>query len=342
MDPNSKSRRFSGIKFLYVDDEAENLTSFRMNYDTEFQILTFTDPIQAFKAIENDPEIAVLLVDQVMAGMVGLELATKAKKLRPTMICVMITGNATKDLAVESVRSHVIWEFVEKPINFSSSAARQLFISAVQEHLLEKVKTDYRQGTIELIAQLIDDKDGHTFKHSSHVTEMALKIAAKFDLSEKEMLMIREGALLHDLGKISIPDDILKKPGRLSELERRIIMTHPGRGGDLLARVPQLRELAPIARYHHERPDGKGYPEGLKGDQIPLMSQIVALADFFEALSAKRPYKEPWAVTEIVKEIESVRGAQFTSAVIDALFAVLREEGLVDFDALNRARAAVG
>jgi response regulator RpfG family c-di-GMP phosphodiesterase len=335
MNPETKKRRFEGIKFLYVDDEPDNLESFRLNYENQFEILTSANPTEAIDIIRKESSLAVLVVDQVMPRMTGIQLAIEAKKIRPTLTCIMITGNATKKLAIDAVRGRTFWEFLEKPVNFSAPDIRQLFIGAVQEHLLEKVKTDYQQGTINLLAQLIDDKDGHTHAHSGRVTKWSMKIAKKFDLSEREMVIIREGSLLHDIGKISIPDDILKKPGRLSELERKIIMTHPGRGGDLLEKVPQLKELAPIARYHHERPDGKGYPDGLTAEQIPLTSAIVGLADFFEALSSKRPYKEAWHIDDIVKEVASLRGTQFIEDVVDALFAVLEEEGHIQRKRIN-------
>jgi putative two-component system response regulator len=338
---NQSDPRFVGLKLFYVDDEADNLEAFRLNYEDQFEILTETDPIKALDQIKSEPNLSVLIVDQVMPKMTGLQLAAEAKKLRPTITCVMITGNATKQLAVESIRSRVMWEFLEKPVDFSAGKTRQIFISAIQEHLLEKIKVEYHEGTVHLLSQLIDDKDGHTQRHSERVTEWAMKIARKFGLSEKELVMVKEGALLHDIGKISIPDDILKKPGRLSALERKIIMTHPGRGGDLLERVPQLKELAPMARCHHERPDGTGYPLGLKGEEIPLLASIVALADFFEALSAKRPYKDPWAIADIVTEIARVRGQQFPEKAVDALFSVLEEEGLIEKEKVAAIRGAV-
>jgi response regulator RpfG family c-di-GMP phosphodiesterase len=325
----SPNRRFENIKFLYVDDEPENLAAFRIHFEDTFEILTSVDPVGGLELVRDTPELAVLIVDQVMPKMNGLELATAAKKLRPTLTCLMITGNATKQLAIESIRSHVFYEFLEKPVRFTAPEIRQLFYSAVQEHLLTKVKVDYRQGTLDLLAQLIDDKDGHTHRHSTRVTEWAIKIARKFSLSERELVMVHEGSLLHDIGKISIPDDILKKPGKLTELERKIIMTHPARGGDLLEKIPQLRELAFMSRDHHERPDGKGYPRGLKEDEIPLLASIVALADFFEALSSKRPYKDPWELADIVKEVSRLRGTQFPAPVVDALFSILEDEGLV-------------
>lgn len=332
----SKSR-FENIKFLYVDDEADNLASFRIHYDELFDILTATDPVDALQIVRDEPDLAVLVVDQVMPKMTGLQLATSAKKLRPTLTCLMITGNATKQLAVDSVRSRAFFEFLEKPVNFGAPEVRQLFISAVQEHLLEKVKIEYRRGTIELLARLIDEKDGHTHEHSARVTGWAVKVARELGVSERELVVIHEGALLHDIGKIGIPDDILKKPGRLTDLERKIIMTHSTRGGDLLGKVPQLKELAPIARYHHERPDGTGYPEGLRGEEIPILASIVAVADFFEALSSRRPYKDPWEISDIVKEIGRLRGTQFNEKVVDAFFKILEEEGLLKHEELEAA-----
>ncbi|MFH1263239.1 MAG: HD domain-containing phosphohydrolase [Pseudomonadota bacterium] len=333
-------RRFENIKFLYVDDEPDNLASFRIYFDETFEVLTESDPLNALQIVRQEKDLAVLVVDQVMPKMTGLALATSAKKLRPALSCLMITGNATKQLAIDSIRSRVFYEFLEKPVDFSAKEIRQLLISAVQEHLLERVKVEYRLGTIELIGRLIDEKDGHTQRHSERVTEWAVKIARKLELSERDVVRLHEGALLHDIGKIGIPDDILKKPGKLTDLERKVIQTHTTRGGDLLWRVEPLKELASIARYHHERPDGKGYPEGLAADKIPIHASIVALADFFEALSAKRPYKEPWSVPDIVAEVGRQRGTQFPEKVVDAFFSVLEEEGILRHEELEKAKAS--
>jgi putative two-component system response regulator len=323
------NNEYKKSKLLFVDDESENLLTFQLNLEDDFNVVTTTSPKRALQLISEDKDIAMVFVDQVMPEMTGMELAIDIKKINPHLTMVMLTGNATKQLAIESVRTKVFWEFLEKPVDFASSHMKQMIFSGIQASILNKTNRDYREGAIQLVAKLIDDKDGHTHKHSSRVQEWSIKLAKKFNLTEHEMLIVRQGALLHDIGKISIPDDILKKPGRLSALERKIIMTHPGRGGDILDSIPQLAELAPLARYHHERHDGKGYPEGLKGEEIPLLSVIVALADFYEALSSKRPYKDPWTALEIVKEILSQRDKQFPGRVIDAMMEVLVDEGLV-------------
>ncbi len=323
------NNEYKKSKLLFVDDESENLLTFQLNLEDDFNVVTTTSPKRALQLLSQDKDIAMMFVDQVMPEMTGMELAIEAKKINSDVTMVMLTGNATKQLAIESVRTKVFWEFLEKPVDFASPHMKQMIFSGIQSCLLHRANRDYREGAIQLVAKLIDDKDGHTHKHSSRVQEWSVKLAKKFNLTEHEMLVVRQGAMLHDIGKISIPDDILKKPGRLSALERKIIMTHPGRGGDILDSIPQLAEFAPLARYHHERHDGKGYPQGLKGDEIPLLCVIVALADFYEALSSKRPYKEPWHVLEIVKEILSQRDKQFPGRVIDAMMEVLVDEGLV-------------
>ncbi len=329
MEPLSTQEKYKGNTVIFVDDEIENLDSFRFNLDDTFEIKTYLNPLDALKSCHEPHNYTVLLVDQVMPQMSGIELAKEMKALVPSLTCIMITGNATKQLAIDAIKNGSFWDFLEKPVDFGSEKMRKTLMQAISTSLLEKTKVDYRMGTLELLANLIDDKDGHTHRHSRKVTQWAMDIGRYMKLSEKEMLMLKEGSMIHDIGKISIPDDILKKPGRLSHLERKIIMTHAARGGDILDQIPQLKELSSMARDHHERPDGKGYPRGLKGDEIPLLTSIVALADFFEALSSHRPYKEPWVMEEIVKEIAINKSTQFPEKVVDALFDVLEEKGLM-------------
>lgn len=321
---------------VYVDDEAENLESFALHLEQDFNILTFTNPLEALEEIKGNEQIPLVLIDQVMPQISGLELASDIKDLNRFTTLIMLTGNATKELAIEAIRKNLFWEFLEKPVDFSSNRMKQLLYTGIQTHFLNKASHGFRKGAIELLANLIDDKDGHTHRHSYQVQAWALKIASKFKLTPHEMKVIEEGALLHDIGKISIPDDILKKPGRLTTLERKVIMSHPQRGGVLLESVQELKELAPIARCHHERPDGQGYPKGLTKDEIPLAACIVSVADFFEALNSKRPYKDPWPIEHIVEELLRVRGKQFTIPTVDALLEVLKDENLITQAAIEK------
>ena len=214
-------KNYKKSKILFVDDEPENLLTFRLNLEDDFDVHVTESPLEGLEFVKNNPDLSLVFVDQVMPEMTGIELALEIKKIDSTTTLVMITGNATKQMAIESVRTKVFWEFLEKPVDFGSPKMKQLVFSGLQEASLQKANRGYREGAIELVAKLIDDKDGHTHKHSQRVQEWSIKLARKFDLTEYEMMIVKEGALLHDIGKISIPDDILKKPGRLSALERK-------------------------------------------------------------------------------------------------------------------------
>lgn len=329
------------IHIVYVDDEPDNLESCTLHLEEDFDVLTFTNPVEAFEEIKHNADIPLVIIDQVMPHMNGIDLAAEIKNLNRFTTMIMLTGNATKALAIEAIRKSLFWEFLEKPVDFSSNEMKQLIYSGIQEHYLKRASHGFRKGAVDLLANLIDDKDGHTHRHSFQVQKWALKIADKFDLTPHQIKVIEEGALLHDIGKISIPDDILKKPGRLTSLERKVIMSHPQRGGVLLESVEELRELAPIARCHHERPDGQGYPKGLSGEDIPLMASIVSVADFYEALCSKRPYKDPWPTQDIVEEVLRVKGKQFSEPTVDALLEVLIDEQMITRSDIEKIEASI-
>jgi len=332
-------KRYEDVKILFIDDEFDNLESFALNFEDDFQILTEVDPRKGLDLAMNTKELAVLLIDQVMPDLTGLEIVDQLKKKKPMVTCVMITGNATKELAIQAIKTRKIWDFIEKPINFGDRSTRQIIVGAIQEFCINKLRVDYESGTVDLLARIIDERDGYTHEHSRKVMELSMKIADHFDISERDMVKLQQGALLHDVGKIGIPDNILKKPGRLTDLEREVIKSHPTKGARLLTKVPQLEEIAYILESHHERPDGKGYPKGLKGNEIPLLSHVVHICDFFDALSSVRPYKKSWTVAEIVGEIEYLRGKEFHQDVVEAMYKVLVSEKMITESELKKAKS---
>ncbi|MEZ4847015.1 MAG: response regulator, partial [Bdellovibrionota bacterium] len=154
------TEKYQKTKLLFVDDESENLLTFQLNLEDDFDVVTTTSPKRALQLISEDKSIAMMFVDQVMPEMTGMELAIEAKKENPDVTMVMLTGNATKQLAIESVRTKVFWEFLEKPVDFASPHMKQMIFSGIQAHNLSKTNRDYREGAIALVAKLIDDKDG--------------------------------------------------------------------------------------------------------------------------------------------------------------------------------------
>lgn len=191
---------------------------------------------------------------------------------------------------------------------------------------LKKRELEYKQITIEAmeaIARTIDAKDEYTNGHSSRVGQYAKIIATELGLSKDEVDNIYYIALLHDIGKIAIPLEILNKPGRLTDEEYEIIKTHAAKGGKILKGITSIPNIADGAKYHHERYDGKGYPEGLSGTDIPYTARIIACCDAFDAMATRRSYKEPYTKEKIIQEFEKAKGTQLdpiiATVVIDLI-----------------------
>jgi len=178
----------------------------------------------------------------------------------------------------------------------------------------------------EKMADLLAKRDPYTYEHSRSVAELAARIARKLRLPLDQVEKIRSAAMIHDIGKIAIPDSILQKPGPLSEEEWRVMKTHPVIGADLIKDLEIYADVADIVRYEHERWNGSGYPRGLQGDEIPLGARIVAAADIYNALTTDRPYRPAYSPHEARRIIKEMRGVELDPRVADALLAVLEEE----------------
>ncbi|MBP3271620.1 MAG: HD domain-containing protein [Ruminococcus sp.] len=187
--------------------------------------------------------------------------------------------------------------------------------------------------TILAIAKTVDAKDVRTSKHSQRVSEYSAMIAKEYGFSEAEQENIRKAALLHDIGKIGIPDSVLNKPGRLTDEEYALMKTHVTRGAEILKDFTLIDHVVEGARYHHERYDGKGYPEGLSGKDIPLYGRIIAVADTFDAMTANRIYRKRQDFDYVMSELHKGRGTQFDPELLD-IFLKLIEDKKIDIDAL--------
>lgn len=196
------------------------------------------------------------------------------------------------------------------------------------------------EGLIRALSQAIDLRDPYVEGHSQQVARYAVMIAREMNLDEDRTERVRRAALLHDLGKIGIPDSILLKSGRLSRQEYELIKRHAPLGAELIEKLQPLSELAPFIRYHHERFDGHGYPEGLSGERIPLEARILSLADTIEAMASDRPYRPAQPAVRILAEVRAQAGAQFDPDVIAAFERVLDREGtgIISNSAFSLAR----
>jgi putative nucleotidyltransferase with HDIG domain len=172
---------------------------------------------------------------------------------------------------------------------------------------------------VRALANAIDEKDFYTRGHSERVTRFSVEIARIMNLTEEEIEKVTIGALIHDIGKLYIDDQILKKPTLLTEEEYEIMKTHTTRGHDMLKHIPQLKDVIPVLQSHHEQLDGKGYPQGLKGDEIPLIARIIMVADCFDAMTTARPYQDSAPVDYVLGVIRSFAGSKYDERVVDAL-----------------------
>jgi hypothetical protein len=191
-----------------------------------------------------------------------------------------------------------------------------------RKYVLREVRTRVRA-----LVRRLDAHDGYTAGHSSEVVGWACAAGERMRLSLPDLLELELGALLHDLGKVRVPDGVLTKPGPLDTAERELVRRHPVWGAELLEQVPGLEPVATIVRFHHERWDGTGYPDGLGRDRIPVASRIVAICDAYQAMTSTRPYRAALPPAAAAYELRAGAGTQFDPALVDCFVEVLQERG---------------
>jgi HD-GYP domain-containing protein (c-di-GMP phosphodiesterase class II) len=174
-------------------------------------------------------------------------------------------------------------------------------------------------GTVKALAAAIDGKDKYTRGHSERVARISVAIGKQLGLPEDELEKLRISALLHDIGKIAIDDSILKKPAALTDEEYAIMKTHPQKGYKIMSQIPAMKDFLPGMYMHHEMVNGQGYPQGLKGDEIPLQAKIVSVADTFDAMTIDRPYSKGMLLDEALERIRSFVGTRYDADVVEAL-----------------------
>lgn len=190
----------------------------------------------------------------------------------------------------------------------------------IENHRLYRELHEMMLDLVRTLVSSVDAKDPYTCGHSERVAIMSREVAMRMGLADKDIESIYLAGLLHDIGKIGTPEAILHKPGRLDPEEWRIVCQHPAVGAHILSGITRLEYVRDVVLYHHERVDGGGYPEGLKGDEIPFLARIVGLADAFDAMTSNRPYRPTMPLERVLQEIRTHRGTQFAPPVVDAFF----------------------
>ena len=351
---------------LFVDDEVNILRAVqRLMRNEPCEVLTTSRGSEALELLDSNP-VQVVVTDQRMPEMSGVDLLSSVRERQPDVVRMMLTGYTEMNVAVEAINRGEIYRLITKPWNDEELKAtlRQAFdhydlkgeirrlnqvtreqnlkLQDMNRNLEGKVRERTKQladkhhelriawvQTIRALAEAVDAKDTYTRGHSERVGVYGSKMARALGLPRELIERVYISGLLHDVGKIGVRDAVIRKPGRLTEEEYDEIKLHPEIGARILQPVAFLSEVVPCVRHHHEWYDGsrKGYPERLRGDQIPLPSRIILVADTVEAMTSDRPYRRALPLEVVVRELHEFSGTQFDPKCADVMLRLLEDEG---------------
>jgi response regulator RpfG family c-di-GMP phosphodiesterase len=319
----------SAPEILVVDDEQSIREALRQ-YLTHcgYTVTSCSDAESALEAFESCPS-PIVLTDLMMPGLSGEELLREIKKRSPLTEVILMTGYGTIDSAVSAIKSGA-YDYIIKP--FKMDALLLTLEKATTHRNLVRENRLLQENSLNVLramVNVIEQRDAYTAGHSKRVTEIAVATAEELSLPEEEREVISLAGPIHDLGKIGIEDNILRKPGRLSKEEYDIIKSHPEKGKLIIEPLHFLRETIPIILHHHERHDGSGYPSGIAGEEIPLGARILSVADTFDAMTSSRAYRTARSSREAFDELTRCRGTQFDPEIVD-LFLDMARSGTYD------------
>lgn len=338
-------------KILVVDDD-ESITSFLclvLNQEG-YQCVganSASDALSILRKNQGKP-YNLVLADLIMPVMGGLELLDHLRSYFPDVGVAVISGDNNMPIAMEAMRKGAL-DFITKPLQADVVFHRvQKCLERIrlerenreyQQYLEEKVENrtsalidKHRSlqklyiNTVEAIARAIEAKDPYTQGHSKRVSKYCAYIATRLNLSVDEIHDIEIAGLLHDVGKIGISDEILGKPSKLTIEEYEEIKEHPMISLKIIEPIQELKTVKQYVKYHHEKWDGTGYPEGLKGEAIPLGARILSVADAFDTMWIGRQYHAAWDVDTVIKEFQKNKGTQFDPKVVDIFAELIRDE----------------
>ena len=305
-------------RILIVDDEPLNLKVLKQVLQDDYRLSFAKNGMDALELVKKEKPRLILL-DVMMPGMTGFEVCKQLKDDPDTQTIPVIFVTALADEADESqgFKAGGV-DYINKPISPSLVRAR------VKAHLslihIDELKSTHLE-LIQRLGRAAEFKDNETGMHVIRMSHVSGRIALELGMDAGFAEQLVHAAPMHDIGKIGIPDNVLLKPGKLDDEELATMRTHPQLGADILDKStsPLIKLAYTVALYHHEKWDGTGYPFGMKGEEIPIEARIVAIADVFDALLSKRPYKEAWPIDKVVEEIKSQSNRHFDPAVVEAL-----------------------
>ena len=308
---------------LIVDDEDNNLQLIKRTLRGQYNILTAHNGVEALEIVkEFGDKISLIVSDQKMPIMEGTEFLKQVREMYRQIIKILLTGHVDTDIIISSINDCDLFQYILKPFEpdelkiavengitkFSMSSNNKIFYKELRELFYK---------TIRAISNALDTKDSYTNGHSLRVTLYSMILAKKLGLDETYMEDIEIAGLLHDIGKIAMPKSILCKNGKLTDEEFLVMKSHPVRGEKIVLNIKKLQVISEWVKSHHEKWDGSGYPDGLKGEQIPLPGRIIALADTYDAMTSTRPYRTALSHDVAMLEIRRCSGTQFDPNLAD-------------------------
>ncbi len=332
-------RPFMQDRILIVDDEDMICRVLVRRLSAEgYACTTAHNGKEGLNYAHKNP-FSLIISDINMPEMDGLELLKRVKTMNPNMMVIMVTAYPEIDMAVEAMRLGA-YDFIIKPADLDLvvlSVKRALEKKRLEEEVeayhknLEKLVEEKTAGlrqayrilkkvhldSVKVLVEAIDAKDPYTRGHSDRVKRMSLKIALRLGFNEEKLEILEYAALLHDIGKIGIRDEILQKPATLNTEEYQYIQEHPLIGIKILEGIEFFKDKIPLIRHHHEHFDGQGYPDGLAGEAIPLGARIIAVPDSFDAMSSMRPHRGALPLQNILVELEAGKGKQFDPKILE-------------------------
>lgn len=329
-------------RILVVDDDQVNLIVTRGILKTHYEVECVSSGPEALAFLREEmPEL--VLLDLHMPDMDGYEVLAEIKKSPETADLPVIFLTADDDTETEvKVFQAGAMDYIKKP--FSAQVAIQridriLELRRLQTGLEQEVEkktaelllsnrkvANLSYQIMEAMSAAIDAKDRYTHGHSDRVAQYSRELAKRLGKTGQELVDIYYIALLHDVGKIGVPNEIINKPDRLTDEEFAVIKTHPGMGASILENISEMPQLSVGAHWHHERYDGTGYPDGLRGTGIPEIARIIGVADSYDAMSSNRSYRRALPQEVIIGELEKGKGTQFDPEIAELMIRMIRED----------------
>ncbi|MHB2155851.1 response regulator [Calditrichota bacterium GD2] len=289
-------------KILIVDDQPDNIETIKdILSGSQYKLFSATngkEALEVFKQVNPD----LVLLDAMMPVMDGFQVTRVIKNNPQTQLTpiIMITALDSMQDRVKGLEAGVD-DFISRPFNIFELKARIKNLLRLKDAVDE---LENAEQVIFSLAKTVEAKDKYTEGHCNRLADLAQTMGRHLNLSEHDLKVLKRGGILHDIGKIAIRDAVLLKPGKLTPEEFEIIKEHPKIGVQICAPLKTLKPVLPVILYHHERYNGSGYPEGLKGEEIPLLARIIGLVDCFDSLTTKRPYRGALSITEALEICE--------------------------------------